>query len=59
VTHSRELIIEQIIRDERVLAEPDDFHVPSTAFFEERVAAWRLALARSRSQGAEEQARCQ
>ena len=37
---------EQIVRDSLVLQEDVDFHVPSTAFFVDRIAAYKAELDR-------------
>ncbi len=41
----REAFIEQIIRDTGVLQEDAIYHVPSRAFYEDRIAACREAIA--------------
>lgn len=41
---SRELIVEQIIRDEKVLREGPDYWVPNREFFEQRIRSYREYL---------------
>lgn len=41
----RQLYVEQIIRDSKVLEEDPHYHVPDTQFYLDRVASFTVALA--------------
>lgn len=41
----REILVEQIIRDMKVLAEDEVYHAPSREFYEKRIAAFKATLA--------------